>query len=182
MEIKYDMSKNYWNCHNEAQSIVMMKRKLKKNPKRKIYGLFYTGIWYIIGTIISLILYLIFKQIGIESLFLSILLDLCIFLSVFSILYFIIIILTYLINKKTASHVGILKIKEDGLLDKSSSGKEVMIPWNQVELAVIYKYTVTFVTNTHLVVFVNIENKKEILKALQKYQKDLLVIDKSEGK
>ncbi len=56
------------------------------------------------------------------------------------------------------------------------------MPWENILLVVVGKYTVTFVTNTKKVIFVNIGNKKDILKALQTYQADLLVINQSKEK
>ncbi len=182
MEIKYDMSKNYWNCHNEAQSIVMMKRKLLKNPNKKILGLFYTSIWYMIGIVFSLTIYFVFKKIGMEPLFLSLLLNLCFFSLTFLVLYFLILIFTYVFNKCSSNHQGILKIDENGIQDTNDKGKVVQIKWDKIQFVAIKKYTVTFVTSTSLVFFVNIEYKKDILKALQNYQRDLLVIDQSEEK
>ncbi len=180
MEIKYDMSKNYWSCHNEAQAIVMMKRKLMKNKEKKIHGLFYSSIWYTVGILLSFLVYFVFKRIKLDPLFLSILLDLCIFLIAFLVLYFVILFFTYFINRYSSNHKGILKIDEEGLHDYNDKGKITQIEWNKVQFVAIKKYTVTFVTNTSLVVFVNIENKKDILEALQSYQKDVLIIDQSE--
>lgn len=177
MKIKYDMSNNYWNCHNEAQAIVMMRKKLQKNPNRKIRNLFYSGGVYGIGIVIVSLCYLLFRAIKIEEIFLTVLSDFIIFLVIFLILYFVLIILTYVINHKKSSHKGTLEIDEKGLKDISDNGKETFVSWENIKLVGIKKYTITFVTNTKIVVFVNIENKKDILKALQTYQSNLLVID-----
>lgn len=181
MKIEYDMTNNYWNCHNEAQAIVMMKKKLKKNPKKKVKSLFSTSIFYMISIIVLFIVMLILKQIGVEKLFISVLSDLLIFLVILLLLYYFIILITYYINKRKSSHKGVLLIKDDGLTDTSEKGVVTDIPWEQISFVAIKKYTVTFVTTISLVVFVNVEKKKEILKAIKKYRKDLLVIDQSEN-
>ncbi len=180
MEIKYDMSKNYWNCHNEAQAIVMMRRKLIKNPKRKILSLLVSSIFYVVATLLLLLATFILSKIGIDELFIRIVFDLSIFLGIFLILYFLVIFITYIINDKKYSHEGILLINEEGLKDTSNNGITTFIPWDKISFVALKKYTVTFVTTTKLVVFVPIENKKTILEAIKKYQKSLLIIDQAE--
>lgn len=179
MKIKYDMSSNYWNCHNEAQTIVMMKKRLLKNPTTKIRGIFYSGILYGFGIILVSICYFAFKMTEMNSLIFTILETLLFFLIVLFILYFLLIFITYFVNNKQSSHKGILKIDDFGLSDYSENGKITSIPWNHIQLVGIRKYVITFVTDTKLVVFINIDNKKIVLEALKKYQKNLLVIDQS---
>ena len=182
MKIKYDMSKNYWNTHNEAQAIVMMRKKLLRNKNARIGNIFRSGIFYGIGILIVSIFYFVCKKIGVEELFLNVISDLLLFLILFLALYFILIFATYFINYKSSTHKGILKIDEKGLEDKEENGKVTSMPWENILLVVVGKYTVTFVTNTKKVIFVNIGNKKDILKALQTYQADLLVINQSKEK
>lgn len=182
MKIKYDMSKNYWNAHNEAQAIVMMRKKLLRNKNAKIGNVFQSGIFYGIGILIVSVFYFVCKKIGGEEIFLNIISDLLLFLLVFLVLYFIIIFATYFINYKSSTHKGILKIDEKGLTDKDENGKVTPMPWENILLVGVGKYTVTFVTNTKKVIFVNIEHKKDIFNALQTYQSKLLVIDKSKEK
>ncbi len=182
MKIKYDMSKNYWNAHNEAQAIVMMRKKLLRNKNARIGNIFRSGVFYGIGTLIVSIFYFVCKKIGVDEIFLNVISDLLLFLILFLALYFIIIFTTYFINYKSSTHKGILKIEEKGLTDKNENGKVTPMPWENILLVGIGKYTITFVTNTKKVIFVNMEHKKDILKALQTYQSELLIIDQSKDK
>ena len=82
MKIKYDMSKNYWNTHNEAQAIVMMRKKLLRNKNARIGNIFRSGIFYGIGILIVSIFYFVCKKIGVEELFLNVISDLFSYIAI----------------------------------------------------------------------------------------------------
>lgn len=91
-------------------------------------------------------------------------------------IYFVCFVIGYKMEKKK-NHSGKLEINEKGISDTSDSGMTIAVDWNRVELAVIKKHTITFVTNTLIVFFVNIELKEDIIKALNKYNPNLNIID-----
>lgn len=176
MKIEYNMNDSYLKCYNEAQGIVSNKKKMYKNPKKRIRSYFINGIIFNIE-MISLILILKLMELYGDDLtiYVSLILGLTLFTDV-------IYIFSFCINysmQKNKDHSGILEFNEKGITDLSNTGIIVTMPWNKIEALVFGKYTATILTNEQLFYFINVSAKEKLVEAVQKYNDKLLIIDKS---
>ena len=177
MQIQYDLTKGYFNYYNESQGIMIYRNKLLKNNNIKIHSF----LMYLVKNVVFLLLPfafdICFYLIDPENLFsklLNILLCILIFLLIF---YFFLFYIGYLKEKKKARN-GILLFGEKGITDNINE-KNVHIKWKNIKALVIHKYTLTFLTDKNIYFMINVENKEKVLKAIDKYNKQLKIIDRS---
>lgn len=179
MKIKYDNQKNYWKCHDETLGIYLMKKKLLKNPQSKIHGSIYWTLYYV-GIVLMILLmncyFYCFDKKSFSA-FINFFNVIMILIIALILVQLISIFVLYFKNKKRGN--GVLKINKEGLTDVMDIGRTYICPWDKVLFVAIKKYTVTFILDDRVLIFVEIKHKKDILEALQTYQRDLLVIDQS---
>lgn len=178
MKIKYDMSKNYFKYYNESQGIMLSKNDILKNPKSNIYSYTTKGIvnllLVVLICIISRILYY-FDNTNI----ITKLLNLVVVLSLILIsLYFIVFYIGYFVENKK-KHIGNLEIDAIGIKDLSDNGMIVGFTWDNIKAIVIRKNTINIITDSSIYFFIDITYKERLLKAIERYNKELLIIDKS---
>jgi len=181
MKIKYDMTDNYFKCYNEAQGIIISKKKLLSGKIKKNYSYLTRGLFYLGVVLLFVLLIMILKYFSFDAYFISFI-SICISIQVILlILYFVIFIVSY--NKeKNKKHVGSLIIDDKGITDLSFNGIDVCVSHDKVEGVVISKNTVTIIVDGPIFFFVNNEVKKDIVNGLKKYNKDLIVIDRKDDK
>ena len=80
-------------------------------------------------------------------------------------------------NRK--KHVGNLEIDADGIRDLSDSGMVVGFSWNNIKGIVIKKHTINIITDNSIYFFIDITYKERLLIAIERYNKDLPIIDKT---
>jgi len=173
MEIKYDLTKNYFKYFNESQGIFIKRNTLKDNQKILGYLEFFTK-----NILISIVVFIInvlvlFNK---NNFFYTIFEFICFmlfFLSTFCIINFLCIYM----NSRKNIHKGIIKIDEFGITDYSEDGVNIGFSWDNITKIVVSKNTITIIqsSNFPIIIFVNIEHIKELEKELKKYNKNIKI-------
>lgn len=170
MEIKTNMKKSYLRNYNEAKGIAVNKKRVLKHKTNKVPTYLTSVLITITLLSICTTLFSIIDSSNIFKLFF--LISLIIYIS-YSILRTI-----WSVNfKKKQEFLNTIIIDENGITDSSFYNIKININWNKITAIVIKKYTITFITDTHLYFFFDISKKEEILKLVKKYSKENLVID-----
>lgn len=174
MEIKYDLTKNYFKYFNEAQGVFIKKNKLQDDIKVVNY---LTNFMY--NIVLAILIYLInviflFHKFNILYTIIEFLCFMLFFLSIFCIINFICIYL----NSKKVIHEGIIKINDFGITDYSKDGVNIGFSWDKITHIVVNKNTITIIQNSNfpIIIFLNIELLEVIKRGLKKYQKDMKII------
>ena len=170
MEIKTNMKKSYLRNYNEAKGIAVNKKRVLKHKTNKVPT-------YLSSVLITIILLftctILFSLIDSSNIFKNIFLTILITYTSYSILRTI-----WSVNfKKKQNYLNTIVIDENGITDSSFYNIKININWNKITAIVIKKYTITFITDTHLYFFFDISKKEEILEQVKKYSKENLVIE-----
>lgn len=176
MKIKYDMSKNYLKCYNEALGVATHKKKMMKNHHSKTHTYtYYGGVYLLMVILIIVINYVSYITVGygwmnhIMSYFgLLILLTIIIYFILFGIRYY---------YSRCRLEKGTFVFDEEGIKNNSYLGIEMLFRWNKIKYIVVKKHSITILTDTPVFFFMNIETKDELIKGIQKYKKDIEVIE-----
>lgn len=176
-KVKYDMSKNYFKCYNESQGMMINKKQVLKKKNKKVFGYLEQGLLFLLYTIIISILSKLLWFLDAENVFSDILSVFVALLLVWIAIYYVAFLIAY-IHEKKKSHKGELIIDEDGITDISEEKVKVGLPWEKIQGVVATKTTVTIITNSPVYFFVGNDEKEKLLKAIQKYQENLLIIEK----
>lgn len=170
MEIKTNMKKSYLRNYNEAKGIAVNKKRVLKHKTNKVPTYLTSALITIALLSICTFIFSIIDSSNIFKLFF--LISLIIYIS-YSILRTI-----WSVNfKKKQDFLNTIIIDENGITDSSFYNIKININWDKITAIVIKKYTITFITDTHLYFFFDISKKEEILKLVKKYSKENLVID-----
>lgn len=173
MKVEYDIKNNYIKYYNEANGIVALKEKLKKNPNKKVRGyLSYITLNFLVYFIIYFILNILCVNLETVSRFV-------LYLTLFIVgVYFFMIGLFFItaLNNKIHSMSGTIEIGEEGISDKTDNGIKITVPYEQIELVVITNDLIVFVTKTPIVLFINNKNKDEIINEIKKYSEVQILI------
>lgn len=169
MKIQSNMKNNYLKHYNVAKGIAVNKKTVLKNKTIKVPTYLLSAlITIILLTFFLVIFHLIDKSKIITILFLTML-----------VVYnsYVIIRTTWSYNfKKKSNFLNEITLDEEGLTDKSFYGIKITLNWSKLKAIVIKKQTITILTDTNLYFFFDINEKEEILKAINKYNKDLTII------
>lgn len=178
MRIKYDMDENYFKCYNESQGIIVNKNEIIKNPKFKLYNYVEKGLINILLIIIILICSKVLEYMLGPNIFTRIL-ELISNVSLgLMILYFVLFYFGYSIEKGR-KHEGYLEVDSEGIKDFSSDGMVVGFSWENIKAVVIKKHTINILTDNSIYFFIDITYKERLLIAIERYQPNLLIIDKT---
>lgn len=170
MEIKTNMKKSYLKNYNEAKGIAVNKKRVLKYKTNKVPTYLTSALITI--TLLSLCT-ILFSIIDTSNIFKTFfLVSLIIYIS-----YSIIRTIWSINFKKKQKYLNTIIIDENGITDSSFYNIKININWNKITAIVIKKYTITFITDTHLYFFFDISKKEEILKLVKQYSKEHLVID-----
>lgn len=169
ISIKYDMSSNYFRCYNEAQGVMVDKKKILKKLEGKIYGYLERFFSYFLFTTLLFIVALVLKMQAFYILFYILYGLLCFYAFIFACGY---------LTEAKKKHVGELVFDKDGIVDIGDNGIQVQMKWEHILGVVIQKYTVTILTDDMIFFFINNSCKEQVKDAIDKYHKDLLVIDR----
>ena len=178
MRIKYDMTDNYFKCYNESQGIIVNKDEIIKNPKFKLYNYIEKGIINIVLIIIIFICSRILSYMIGSNIITKILDIICIISLLLMVLYFLIFYIGYSIEKRRI-HVGNLEVDAEGIKDFTADGLVVGFSWDNIEAIVIKKHTINILTDNSIYLFMDVKYKDRLLLAIDRYNKDLLIIDKT---
>lgn len=173
MKIKYDLSDNYFKYYNEACGVSIKKKQLKNDKGKLETATFFFSKYFVILFLIGILL-IIFNVLWDIKICL-IFGELYLFASFFS-LYM--VILTYFTSKsKLNSKIGEITINKDGISDKSNDGKTIAISWNNLDLVVVTKNTITILSNSNILYILDKKKKEDIIKEISKYS-NIKIIDK----
>lgn len=173
IEIKERGSKKFY---DEFLYIVSKYSKIKKNPKRKVRSLTFEIIMYIIFVSVAILLITSFYINDNSSIYL-------ILIGMLSILLLLIIVYLLSIIKRinilrsvTKTTIIDLDEKRIEFIDEE---KNIRINWSDIEFVLINKETICFIPKRVTSTFISIPTyyKKAILKVLNKYKLDSLVIN-----
>ena len=173
MEIKYDLTKNYFKYFNESQGIFMERNNLKND--KYIFNYLEKNI---LNIVLAIIIYLInislfYKN---NNLVYTLIDFLCFMLAVLSIFCIINFYCIYLKSKKKL-HKGTLIIDDYGITDYSDDAK-IGFSYEKIDKIVVGKNTITILTNSVLPIIIFIDRNKEnkLLKEVQKYKENIEII------
>lgn len=173
--IKYDLRKNYTQCYNEAYGIAIKRKQLLKNPTRKCHSYTYYGFIYLWWTLLFHgITYILYKKIGFTP-------YIAILSSIVPILYFCIILyfLEYIIRIILSSYrktKGTFQLSKNGLQDSTFNGIKILFEWSKIKMMVIGRHSITILTDVPIYFFVNKEIEEQVVKAIKKYKKDIIIV------
>lgn len=178
MRIKYDMNDNYFKCYNESQGIIAKRSDIIKNPKIKLHGYIERGFIHLFLIFIILIFFAVTTYIITENVDFNLLYKISSVLLGLIFLYFGIFLISYSFENKKI-HSGELEVDAEGIKDYSDTGMVIGFSWNNIKAIVIKKHTITILTDSQIYIFMDIEYKDRLLLAIERYNKDLLIIDKT---
>ena len=178
MKIKYDMTKNYFKYYNESQGILLSKDEILKKPKSRLYSYTERGIINLLLIFLFAIISRILYYFNINNVITKVLNIMLILASIFLVLYFVIFYIGYFVENRK-KHIGNLEIDADGIRDLSDSGMVVGFSWNNIKGIVIKKHTINIITDNSIYFFIDITYKERLLIAIERYNKDLPIIDKT---
>lgn len=171
MEIKYDLTKNYFKYFNESQGVFIKRNNLKDNTKVTNYITY-----FIYNIILSIVVYFInviflFHKFNILYTLIEFICFILFFLSIFCIINFFCIYM----NSKKSIHKGIIKIDEFGITDYSEDKINIGFNWDRIKNIVVSKNCITIIQDSNLpiIIFINIEHIEKLEKAVQKYNKKM---------
>ena len=178
MRIKYDMNNNYFKCYNESQGIIAKRDDIIRNPKIKLHGYIERGIIHlllmaILLGFVAVASYLMTGSIDVKTMTLiaSILIGLIV-------IYYIMFLISYSVENKK-NHSGSLEVDAEGIKDYSDTGMVIGFSWDNIKAVVIKKHTVNILTDSSIYIFIDIAYKDRLLLAIERYNQDLLIIDKT---
>ena len=171
------MNKNYLKYYNEAQDMAMMKKKLRRGKKIRIYGYLQRGILNLIMILVASLGSYLFYKLNPTNLFTDIL-NIMIILSIVILIAYYILFLVYYKRERGKKHSGTLTLDKKGIQDKTIDGIKTGLAWNQVESIVVGKYTVTLLTTTNMIVFLDKKYSENMIQEVEKYSPNIKVIDK----
>lgn len=178
MKVKYDMTDNYFKCYNESQGIIVNKNEILRNHKFKLYSYIEKGFINIMLILIVLICSrLMFYLIG-DNLISNILNVISFIFLILMVLYFIMFYISYSVEKRR-KHVGYLEIDAEGIKDYSEDGMIVGFSWSNIKGIVINKHTINILTDNSIYFFIDIKYKERLLIAIERYNQNLTIIDKT---
>lgn len=175
MKINTNLAKNYFACFDEARGFAVNKKRILK--ERKLVGFSYMEgkvFTLIIVMILSILLTLLHKT---NLCYLSILIP---YLFMFGLFYFLVglcnTINIYNMRKKN-KFTNTVSFDKNGITDESFYDIKMMIKWDKIKAILIGKYTVTILTDTPIYFYFNKDDKDKVLKALEKYNYQDLIIE-----
>ena len=164
-------SKKYY---NEVWYIASKYNKIKNNPKMKVYSLTNYRIMQIFGGILLCIICAFLSR---KDTFYSVMLG---FFGFYSLL---ILIITILNNSRLNEYLKnwtpkTIEIDNDGV-HYQDDVKSFITKWDDIIYVIINKESICFLpkTNNNYIITMSIMYKDEVLKAINKYQKEELVVD-----
>ncbi|HAB66777.1 MAG TPA: hypothetical protein DCE23_05365 [Firmicutes bacterium] len=172
--INYDLSDSYVLIYDEAYGVAKKRKKLLKKPTTKTHT--YLGITLfrlILILCLNLFCYLYLKICGYSY----IVCTLCIFTPF---LYFIltmnIIIFIIRVTCRSKKLKGSFVLNKQGLTDSTFKGIKILFEWSKIKMVIVKKYSIIILTDTPIYFFVNKDVEDELITALKKYKKDLIIV------
>lgn len=169
MRIESNLSNNFFALFDESLSIAKNKRRiLKKNKVNKLSYFQFVLLVYIILVILSFIImftnlyYLSFIPMFIATIYLVLSL-----------------VRVYIIysNKKEDNFISSVIMNKNGITDESYYGIKMIFNWNKIKAIVIKKYAITILTDTPVYFVFDKSVKDDIIKIVNKYNKDISIIE-----
>lgn len=162
---------NYFKTYNEAKGVVLSKKKILKSKSPKYLNYLTRNIIVILLIIVLAVLIPFTTNICLISL-----IYILILLEVITISLAITNYVTLYLYRKKRNFKSIITLNKEGLTDTSFQGIKMIFSWDKIKGIVIKKYSITILTDTSCFFYLDIRNKKEIEKALDKYASKALII------
>lgn len=162
---------NYFKTYNEAKGVVLSKKKILKSKSPKCLNYLTRYIIVILLIIVLAVLIPFTTNICLISL-----IYILILLEVITISLAITNYVTLYLYRKKRNFKSIITLNKEGLTDTSFQGIKMIFSWDKIKGIVIKKYSITILTDTSCFFYLDIRNKKEIEKALDKYASKALII------
>lgn len=181
MEIEYNLKKQYFKYCNYANGAYLQKRKIEKNPDKKIHTATKHLFCYLMIVIIfSVVSEYIIISCNIESqVFIGFIAEL-IGLAIGTIVFCLIFLVIYSLYKELKNPVGVVKLDALGIHD-SSNGITISLDWDHIELIIIEKdIVIVFAKKSYLVLVFPNKDEKKFIKTVKKYNKDILLVNKNQ--
>ena len=182
MKIHYNLSGKYIKYCNEACGIGLLKKKLKKNPNKKIKSyIFCVTSRFILSFILWYILSVIFFMYTSDDS--QELLDFIWLLGASIMAFYLISVGVFferIFNKKTSCKEGILEISKNGIVDKLKNGFLIGFSYEKLELIVITSDVISFLFDHPIMIFIKNENldKVKMINKIKQFS-DVQIIDRT---
>lgn len=166
MKIKEEIKQKSFRCYDEALGVAISKKYILKRKRKNI--LTYTEQFFLLFLLfffLSIVfLYVDLPKITAEAL--------CLLASLCICMIFVRSVMFFLRGRKIFTTL----IHEEGITDESFYELKILIPWDKVLAVVVKKHSVTILTSTPILLYFDNSMQERIIKAVQKYKKDILII------
>lgn len=177
MKFKYDISKNYFSIFNQSQGIVTFRKEIEKDVS-KVDTYLNKCKSYLFLVFVLLVVALLFNFIDNTWLISELLLSLFAICAALVTILVAVFIFSY-IGQSKLFHSGEIQFSKTGILDISDSGVKIGIDWNLVDLVVMTDSIIVILTKTNFYFHFDETLIDDILSAINKYHKDVRIIDAS---
>ena len=177
MKFKYDISKNYFSIFNQSQGIVTFRKEIEKDVS-KVDTYLNKCKSYLFLVFVLLVVALLFNFIDNTWLISELLLSLFAICAALVTILVAVFIFSY-IGQSKLFHSGEIQFSKTGILDISDSGVKIGIDWNLVDLVVMTDSIIVILTKTNFYFHFDETLIDDILSAINKYHKDVKIIDAS---
>lgn len=177
MKFKYDISKNYFSIFNQSQGIVTFRKEIEKDVS-KVDTYLNKCKSYLFLVFVLFVVALLFNFIDNTWLISELLLSLFAICAALVTILVAVFIFSY-IGQSKLFHSGEIQFSKTGILDISDSGVKIGIDWNLVDLVVMTDSIIVILTKTNFYFHFDETLIDDILSAINKYHKDVKIIDAS---
>lgn len=177
MKFRYDISKNYFSIFNQSQGIVTFRKEIEKDIT-KIDTYLNKCKSYLFLVFILLVVALLFNFIDNTWLISELLLSLFAISAALVTILVSVFLFSY-VSQSKLFHSGEIQFSKTGILDISDSGVKIGIDWDLVDLVVMTDSIIVILTKTNFYFHFDETLIDDILGAINKYHKDVKIIDGS---
>ncbi len=156
---------NVFKCFNEARRIAKNKKRIIKTEKLSLKT-YWVSKLIILGSYLFLALLLIFNGCIMGA-------NIIIFLII---IYWLGSFFRVIISFKMRKKALVLVFNKEGITDESYLGIKMVFKWEKIQAVVFGTYSITILTDTPYYLFLGIKAKNKVVDALNKYNKEVLVI------
>ena len=171
MKIKSDLSINFFTIYGEARGIARNKKRIIRTKKKKYIN-------YYLELLIKMLSLLIVGYFFFYSKDQLISLLAFIFLVGVLVVYLIkfLAIISIYEYKYKHNFINTITINERGILDESFYGIKMLFKWSKITGVVVGNKSVVILTDTPIYFYFNKKDARKILKTINEYHKNTLVI------
>lgn len=181
MKIKYDLDKNFFDIFNIVSGIMLVRKRLEKDPYCLVNTYTYMCGKLLKWTILEVLLMVLFVWINPVWLLSKMLVFLGTLLLGIVVICYIGFTVSYF-DKKKIKHVGELQFSKTGIMDTNEDGIKIGLPWNKINALIVTDKVLCFTSDVSINYILEVDALEKVVEIINKYNKDLTIIDRSMGR